>query len=291
VLYELLAGRPPFGADLSVPALWARHAQVVPEPPRNGGYLPAPLSDLVLRMLAKDPADRPRSATALAERLKEVDLEPPGQPAREPLYRPPARDFRDTQPVAPFTPAQPYGGPRAVAGSVFGQPASPAGSVVAPAPSARYADPAPRGSADYVPALSDRQPADAPAADIEPDPLRAVRARLRGWSITASVAAWLLALAMIALVVGAPFGVESLVWLWVLVPVAAIDSFSALVSIVSSFESRGRVAWTLALLLASAASVPALITHVLAPAVGVPIAVVAPIAAFWLFVASSHTEA
>ena len=293
VLYELLAGRPPFGPELSVPALWARHAQVMPQPPQNGAYLPAPLSDLVLRMLAKAPADRPGNATALAEQLKEIDLEPP---AREPLYRPPVRDSRDTQSVAPFTPAQPYGGPGVSADAGAGRPFSPAASVVAPAPGNRSADPGPSGAVEYVPAFSDRQagqPAEGagePARDIAQEARRTARARLRGWTVTAAVTAWLLALGTIALAVGAPFGVEQLVWLWVLVPVAVIDSFTALVSTVSAFERGGKVAWTLALLLASVVSMVALVTHVLAPPVGVPISIVAPIAAFWFFVDSQNED-
>jgi hypothetical protein len=172
---------------------------------------------------------------------------------------------------------------------VTGPPAASARAVVAPAPSASFADPAPRGPAGSASALSDRPVDDKPAADVVPAERRAARARLRGWSVTAAVTAWLLALATIALVVGAPFGVEPLVWLWVLVPVAAIDSLSALVSTVCSFERGAKVAWTLALLALAGASMPALFAHVLAPAVGVPVAIVAPIAAFWLFV-DGHTE-
>lgn len=58
VLYELLAGRPPF-ADDGTDAVLVQHLQRDPEPPsRHHPDVPAPLDDVVLRMLAKQPRDR-----------------------------------------------------------------------------------------------------------------------------------------------------------------------------------------------------------------------------------------
>ncbi|MFD0414411.1 WD40 repeat domain-containing serine/threonine protein kinase [Streptomyces sp. NPDC127108] len=69
VLYELLTGRPPFTADASLYALMHHHVTEVPRPPRElRPELPAPLADLVLALLAKDPGDRP-DAAALAREL------------------------------------------------------------------------------------------------------------------------------------------------------------------------------------------------------------------------------
>lgn len=58
VLYDLLAGEPPFTDD-STDAVLVQHLQRDPEPPSNHNLdVPAPLDDVVLRMLAKRPQDR-----------------------------------------------------------------------------------------------------------------------------------------------------------------------------------------------------------------------------------------
>ncbi|EFC80702.1 protein kinase [Parafrankia sp. EUN1f] len=64
VLYQLLVGAPPFGRDRqSVPAVMFQHL-TQPPPPMTG--VAAPLADVVLRALAKSPADRHRDAPAFA---------------------------------------------------------------------------------------------------------------------------------------------------------------------------------------------------------------------------------
>jgi eukaryotic-like serine/threonine-protein kinase len=69
VLYEMLAGVPPFGAQSAM----AIAAQQLTEPPPPLQALcpglPAPLEALVLRALAKDRAGRPGSAAAMREEL------------------------------------------------------------------------------------------------------------------------------------------------------------------------------------------------------------------------------
>ncbi|MBL7492058.1 protein kinase [Frankia sp. AgB1.9] len=55
VLYELLAGRPPFHSGLPVPELLRHHLEEAP-PALLG--VPTPIADAVMRALAKDPADR-----------------------------------------------------------------------------------------------------------------------------------------------------------------------------------------------------------------------------------------
>ncbi|MGH2362926.1 MAG: AarF/UbiB family protein, partial [bacterium] len=72
VLYEMLTGAPPFaGSDPA--AIIARHLDTPPIPPsaRNAGISPE-LDALVLRCLAKRPADRPESAAVLAEALSQI---------------------------------------------------------------------------------------------------------------------------------------------------------------------------------------------------------------------------
>jgi serine/threonine-protein kinase len=80
VLYELLTGRPPYVAD-SLPDLAAKQAEgaiapvteLAPEVPRR-------VEDAVMRSLARNPAYRPDSVTALAQELAPDSREPPTVP-------------------------------------------------------------------------------------------------------------------------------------------------------------------------------------------------------------------
>ncbi|WP_336212478.1 protein kinase domain-containing protein [Nonomuraea sp. LPB2021202275-12-8] len=65
VAYECLAGRTPFHADSAV-AIALRHLNE--EPPPLGVDVPAAVRQLVMALLAKDPAQRPGSALELADR-------------------------------------------------------------------------------------------------------------------------------------------------------------------------------------------------------------------------------
>jgi eukaryotic-like serine/threonine-protein kinase len=70
VVYELLAGRPPFVAD-SATAVVVAHQDTVPPPlDRLALGVPAALAAACAQALAKDPADRPRSAGAFAAMLQ-----------------------------------------------------------------------------------------------------------------------------------------------------------------------------------------------------------------------------
>jgi eukaryotic-like serine/threonine-protein kinase len=72
VLYELLTGTPPFAGDNPV-ALAAQHGIQQPIPPshRNPAVGPG-LETVVLTALAKQPADRYQSASAMAQDLERV---------------------------------------------------------------------------------------------------------------------------------------------------------------------------------------------------------------------------
>jgi eukaryotic-like serine/threonine-protein kinase len=67
VLYEMLAGRPPFVHGSAV-ELGLRHVQ--DRPPRLSTDIPLPLRDVVERALAKDPADRYRDGAEMARALR-----------------------------------------------------------------------------------------------------------------------------------------------------------------------------------------------------------------------------
>jgi len=72
VLYETLAGRTPFGGDSAV-EIALQHVQMQPPPLPPG--TPRSLEAVVRRALAKDPADRYQSATAMAEALADARSE------------------------------------------------------------------------------------------------------------------------------------------------------------------------------------------------------------------------
>lgn len=110
VLYQLLTGRPPFMGDHPT-ALLYQHVDTEPVPPsRLRPELGGPYEALLLRMLAKDPGDRPTAAeltsfSAAAERYPAaaepvlptqpiLPTRPIAQPAVAPLAAAPNRDLR-----------------------------------------------------------------------------------------------------------------------------------------------------------------------------------------------------
>ncbi len=83
VAYEMLAGAHPFG-NRSPVAFIAAHLSESPEPlAARRPDLPAAVASLVMRLLAKDPADRPSSAEAVLHMLAGV----PAKAPRSPLVR------------------------------------------------------------------------------------------------------------------------------------------------------------------------------------------------------------
>jgi WD40 repeat protein/serine/threonine protein kinase len=82
VLYRLATGRLPFQAD-HVMGILAAIVNTNPVPPRQlNPHLPTQLNDLILRLLAKGPAQRPASAQAVVEALAAIEsrLAPPRPP-------------------------------------------------------------------------------------------------------------------------------------------------------------------------------------------------------------------
>lgn len=92
VLYELLAGRPPFTDD----RLADQHLHEIPLPPQvHAPHVPAELADLTLQLLEKDPDRRPASAGIVRDGLTGY-LPQPGDPEPSPRFAPdPTRPFRE----------------------------------------------------------------------------------------------------------------------------------------------------------------------------------------------------
>ncbi len=72
VLYEMVTGRPPFLGDDTV-AIVSQHINTAPVAPSwHNPEVPRALEALILRLLAKDPAERPESAAAIPEALNAI---------------------------------------------------------------------------------------------------------------------------------------------------------------------------------------------------------------------------
>jgi serine/threonine protein kinase len=86
VLYRMTTGAEPFQGTTAINTLVAvAHDNPMP-PCEVNPEVPPALSDLVMRLLAKDPADRPASARAVAEALAALERSPAGT-ARTPRRR------------------------------------------------------------------------------------------------------------------------------------------------------------------------------------------------------------
>jgi hypothetical protein len=96
VLYEMLTGGPPFTGNLTV--VMTQHMTVVPASPRElNADVPGRLNDLVMALIAKDPARRPPSAGVVSSALRRTLRDhlstpvPPSDPPRAPAPRPAPR--------------------------------------------------------------------------------------------------------------------------------------------------------------------------------------------------------
>jgi WD40 repeat protein len=75
LLYRLSTGVPPFGKGDTVSILVAIATSHPPAPISLNPVLPAAMSELIQRLLAKRPEDRPPSARALADALRDLEVE------------------------------------------------------------------------------------------------------------------------------------------------------------------------------------------------------------------------
>ena len=90
VLYEMVTGRPPFVGDDTV-AVVTQHLNTPPVAPTwHRPDCPPGLEALVLRLLEKDPANRPESAAEVAQLLAAIDLNVPRPRFQSPKLQPPA---------------------------------------------------------------------------------------------------------------------------------------------------------------------------------------------------------
>lgn len=109
LLYQMLTGRPPF-TDEDAVIVMAHHIRSKPAPPTEvapDAGIPEPLSDLVLRALAKDPAKRPATARVFIEELDQaIGRRDPGDGSRPSYVGPPPVDRVSSVP-APPVPAEP----------------------------------------------------------------------------------------------------------------------------------------------------------------------------------------
>ena len=83
MLYQMVTGRPPFLGDDSV-AIIGQHINTPPVAPTwHNGQCPRPLEALILRLLAKDPGERPASAADVLAALDGLDLTVSGEASVE----------------------------------------------------------------------------------------------------------------------------------------------------------------------------------------------------------------
>jgi serine/threonine protein kinase len=82
VMFECLTGQPPFADRQGMRVLWAHLRDEPPDPCVTRPGLPKDVGWALSRALAKDPADRPASATAYARMVQVAAGEPPLSPER-----------------------------------------------------------------------------------------------------------------------------------------------------------------------------------------------------------------
>src|SRR5262249_54973317 len=100
VLYHMVTGRPPFGGQTTMAVLSALITETPPPASQLNPAIPAPLTDLLARLLAKHPSRRPGSAEAVGEELRAVE-----RAGAFPSHRPATRDTLATPAGQAFSPA------------------------------------------------------------------------------------------------------------------------------------------------------------------------------------------
>jgi serine/threonine protein kinase len=105
--YHLLAGQPPFIAETAM-AVGLRHLSDPPEPlSRIRPDLPEPLCQLVHRLLAKKPEDRPQTAREVFREIRRIQTSLAGAAAQD-------LDGEDVEDASPPDPGRPAAAPSSV---------------------------------------------------------------------------------------------------------------------------------------------------------------------------------
>jgi serine/threonine protein kinase len=104
VLYRMTTGQEPFNRGDRIATLTAVATEPARPPRELDGEMPAALSDLIVRLLAKDPADRPASAAEVARILRALERDAAGlAPSTGALPEPTAAEaaVREEHPASP----------------------------------------------------------------------------------------------------------------------------------------------------------------------------------------------
>ncbi|HEV8549927.1 MAG TPA: serine/threonine-protein kinase, partial [Polyangiaceae bacterium] len=111
LLFECLAGRPPFEGDRPVAILVKKASEAAPPlaSTEKGAHVPAAIAELVDRGLARDPGARPRDARAFGRALTEA-TRASGTGDAEPFLRPTLFGKR-TLSAGPAAPTRLFGSP------------------------------------------------------------------------------------------------------------------------------------------------------------------------------------
>lgn len=143
VFYELLTGRLPVVGD-TASALIAAHLYHPPlgfDVTDPQGRVPSDLRDLVLKLLAKEPSDRPANAEAVQELLKNLKTRYRFSPEELEKVLPPQEELQPTVLTGPPTTPSAQPRPQPTAPTAGLEPTAP--TVPAPAPSTAPPFPAP----------------------------------------------------------------------------------------------------------------------------------------------------
>ena len=73
VIYEMLAGRPPFTGDSPVAVAYQQLSQTAPPPSTHNDRVPPAMDAIVMEAMSKDPGDRQASADEIRQQLLAVD--------------------------------------------------------------------------------------------------------------------------------------------------------------------------------------------------------------------------
>jgi WD40 repeat protein len=161
VLYRAATGRLPFHGDDTLAILTALAVDAPPPPQTLNAEMPPELSDLIMRLLSKDPAGRPESAAAVCDALQSIKIAPAPVPAPPPPATPTRQGTR-WRGVGMAVAVMLLGVLTAVVGRMTG-----AGRGEAPDPA--HGDPPPATGQQARPPAS--QPADTPAKRRPASPL------------------------------------------------------------------------------------------------------------------------